>query len=408
MDANYAGSTTSQPPVAAIPPLNTLETVPPYVIPTSSSVFTAASGTSNLRRMRKKELLRQYCSQDMNMEDAPIPSGQSVPPTPPINRTIITIPKAVASMTTIPTREDYKAVVDANMEKKRRKESGRELRGLELPEDPLSTVGSLAERRRSVGSTGSGGDLSSPVKRRGRPPKGTVIGPTAPKLKIKLNLSESEAVSIEDKRLRIRPPKKRLTPAMPKPTVEELKRESMKFRKKVMADFDEEKKIKKTKKSSGSSKKRRRQEEAHEVCIIPSDEQAAPTKLIIRFGKKPPSVESSMSLPSVSEGTSGIASPSRVPPPIDDPGEPPPEPSSSPFSSPSVETQSASAIVSVTDPPDELLDVRTSKVTPIRLKISRCQEGYVMKTPPTDPVPSTNDEPSSSAVPINQQGCQVR
>lgn len=109
LDANYAASSAPLPA-----PQPTQATQPAAAISTG-----VTGGTSSLRRMRKKELLRQYWNQDMNTDDlsAPMP-----PVAPPPSRSSITIPKAVASMTSIPTREDYKALIDANMDKKRKKE----------------------------------------------------------------------------------------------------------------------------------------------------------------------------------------------------------------------------------------------------------------------------------------------
>lgn len=108
LDANYAASNT---PLPAPPPAQA--TTP------AATINAAVTGTSSLRRMRKKELLRQYCNQDMNTE---YPAAPITPAAPPPSRSCITIPKAVASMTSIPTREDYKALIDANMDKKRKKE----------------------------------------------------------------------------------------------------------------------------------------------------------------------------------------------------------------------------------------------------------------------------------------------
>lgn len=108
LDANYSASNA---PLPAPPPMQ--------ATPPAATINAGVTGTSSLRRMRKKELLRQYWNQDMNTDDlsAPMP-----PVAPPPSRSSITIPKAVASMTSIPTREDYKALIDANMDKKRKKE----------------------------------------------------------------------------------------------------------------------------------------------------------------------------------------------------------------------------------------------------------------------------------------------
>lgn len=108
LDANYAASNT---PIS-VPPTT-------QATPAAANMNSAGTGTSSLRRMRKKELLRQYWNQDMNTDD---PAAPITPAAPPPSRASITIPKAVASMTSIPTREDYKALIDANMDKKRKKE----------------------------------------------------------------------------------------------------------------------------------------------------------------------------------------------------------------------------------------------------------------------------------------------
>lgn len=108
MDANYSTSNAPLP----VPP-------PAQATPPAASINANVTGTSSLRRMRKKELLRQYWNQDMNTDD---PAAPVTPAAPPPSRSSITIPKAVASMTSIPTREDYKALIDANMDKKRKKE----------------------------------------------------------------------------------------------------------------------------------------------------------------------------------------------------------------------------------------------------------------------------------------------
>ncbi|XP_066153594.1 PHD finger protein rhinoceros [Euwallacea fornicatus] len=223
------------------------------------------TGTSNLRRMRKKELLRQYWTQDMNMDDPSSKCSFIAPPTvtPSVNRTIITIPKAVASMTSIPTKEDYRDYrTDDIMETKHHKKSrglSRELKQLELGEDSN-------DRRRS-------GNEPVKHKTRGRPPK------AAPKLKIKLGATNS-VVAGEEKpeEQNVRPPKKRLA-TISKPSVEDLKRDSMKFRKQIMADL----KIKRRKDKIEKHKKKDRKKPDAEVQII-SDETKS-TKLIIRFGK---------------------------------------------------------------------------------------------------------------------------
>ena len=451
LDANYAAAS-NVPPLSQqqplLPVLPALDAVAVSNIIPAAATAASSSGTSNLRRMRKKELLRQYCSQDMNMDDPAggAVTGQATAPTavPPVNRTVITIPKAVASMTSIPTREDYKAVVDANMEKKRRKEKTfsssqsvhRELRHLDLPLEQDDA--GPPERRRSVGSTGSNASSTQqtdvttpPIKRRGRPPKPAVpaSGPIlvlAPKLKIKIGNSiigapETES-NIEEKKLRIRPPKKRLT-SVQMPTVEELKRESMKFRRMIMADFDEAEK-KQSKVVAGKRRKQRQFDSSqHEVQIITADEKVCGPKLIIRFNKRSTNSISnsgansasgigSTPVPQLSEGVEsrvgayGFVSTSA------DPSAPP---SSESESQPSTMSSGATNSNSGGDGKgSEPLNVRTSKVTPIRLKLARCQEGYVMKTQPSQDTaasgsvtPNSSEGGDRSTVPENEV-CEVR
>uniref|UniRef100_A0A1B6CDY1 Uncharacterized protein n=1 Tax=Clastoptera arizonana TaxID=38151 RepID=A0A1B6CDY1_9HEMI len=337
------------------------------------------SGTSNLRRMRKKELLHQYCSQDMNMDESAsgVVSQLTTAPTtaPPLNRTVITIPKAVASMTTIPTREDYKDVVDANMEKKRRKERIPNSSDMELFDYDDDN-----DKRRSLGGLSSMTDSVHPFKRRGRQPRVPTQVSSAPKLKIKFGGAMEPSISTEPnnderKNLRVRPPKKRLS-SMPTPTVEELKRESMKYRKLVMADFEEEDK----QKSAGSKSTGRRKKRFHdksEVQVI-TPAETAPTKLIIRFVKR-----------------SDDSTPPPLVVPSVNPSVPPP-----PLSRTSSDDGSE-------------LHVRTSKTTPIRLKLSRCEEGYVMKES-SESVSSSAVEPEPppvktppSTLPLSKD-CEVR
>lgn len=316
---------------------------------------TNTNPTSNLRRMRKKELLRQYVSQDMNkLGDPGTSQGTLTPTVPPISRTIITIPKAVASMTTIPTKEDYRdyrSGVDEMYESKHRKESkarsgglSRELKHLDLSLDDDST-----ERRRSAANFSH--SLDSALKRRGRPPRPQ----TTPKLKIKIsgNSIVGGTTKVDDKKDRSsRPPKKRLAATITMPSVEDLKRESMKFRKRVIADFGEKRRKRKDK-----SERRKKKKRKQEVQII-SNESTNSTKLIIRFGKKTANHNSDNKRTSLENNVKVSAE---------------------------VENDRVKETISDTNScegPSALRLVRATKITPIKLKISRCQEGsgYVMKT----------------------------
>merc|ERR1711874_768984 len=93
-----------------------------------------------LRRMRKKELLSQYYGIEIPVPPAPVqipitngptvsiietPSnhhGHSGHTREPVRMNIIKMPKAVASVTSVPTRADYQSQLEANLERKRKRE----------------------------------------------------------------------------------------------------------------------------------------------------------------------------------------------------------------------------------------------------------------------------------------------
>ncbi|XP_050423630.1 PHD finger protein rhinoceros [Adelges cooleyi] len=271
---------------------------------------------SNFRQMRKKELLRQYCNQQDNIEQT---TNHTV--APPLSRNVITIPKAVASMTTIPTKEDYKAVVDANMEKKRTKYNF---------DDTKSNYMNNIRKGEAV----------------------------TPKLKIKIGGEQPMVTTMEEKRS-LRPPKKRICDSqndesnhLIAPTMEQLRRDSMKFRRKVFARFEEDAiaststivtpttKNKKKRRSSPSvsrKKKPRPNKEISQVQVIEAKESTP--KLIIRFSKTAPEAETE--------------------------------------------------VTELSEP---------QKASPIKLKLSRCKEGYVMKPPSSQ---------SSTDASLNNN-CEVR
>ncbi|XP_034254412.1 PHD finger protein rhinoceros isoform X2 [Thrips palmi] len=455
LDPNYAAaaptvtpmSQQQQPAMPAVAPLDSVQG--PGMAPGSGMSSASASGTSNLRRMRKKELLRQYCSQDMNMDDASAQAmpGHAVQPTPPVSRNVISIPKAVASMTTIPTREDYRAVVDANMEKKRKKDKTPTLSisyaGKNTTDAPeYEDSEEFPERRRSVGSNGSNnsfpsGDASQPLKRRGRAPKNPSVPPaaaevaTTPKLKIKIGANTAEVAlsnpATEKKNLRIRPPKKRQQAAAP--CLEKLFAENMKYRKEIMKAFgggedDREepevvapvaKKKKKKKKNSRSSSPS--PSPAIPKVEVITNEVAAP-KLIIRFGGKGNTSSNSTSggnAPNASVAPSDVGTPTQ-----ERTAEGQDKNASDsilerlpllPENQPSGETNASQDLQQApgvgTDPDKSqggdasaLRKVRTSKsatIPKLKLKLARCEEGYVRKA--CAETVSNPDERASEVVP---------
>ncbi|XP_044746979.1 PHD finger protein rhinoceros [Coccinella septempunctata] len=371
--ANYTSTVAPLPPPMVDPIVVTNITSNSVSINVANSAN--ASGTSNLRRMRKKELLRQYWSQDMSTDDPSSIPINNTPADPIVHRTV-TIPKAVTSVTSIPTKEDYRDYrtgSDDFLESKQHKKEPkvrsaltRELRQLDLSLDDET----LSDRRRGSATGSNNTSFNESTKRRGRPPRtSTEQQPlVTPKLKIKIgNNSIISSTRIDDKKDKIKPPKKRIS-NIPMPSVEDLKRESMKYRKMVMAGFGEEKEKKKKKDKSEKKKKKKK----HEVEIISSDMEK-PTKLIIRFNKKTDGeVNKRTSVNSESVKTDhSVASELTT--------------------SASVGGESSSASNRCSPP----------KVTPIKLKLSRCQEGsaYIMK-----PSVEDNSHTSTQETPVSQPG----
>lgn len=186
----------------------------------------------------------------------------------------------------------------------------------------------------------------------------------------------------EKKNLRVRPPKKRHC-NMVTPSVEELKRESMKYRRKIMANFEDDKKSSKTK-----SKKKKKK--SKDVQVIGQSFDAP--KIIIKFGKPGEASERLTVDPTPrtqhdSDGRTEAPPPfptiDEVDPlaidPLELPSEPPQDPL--PPEEPPVVT------VDTESDSSALRKVRTSKTTPIRLKLSRCEEGYMMAAGAESPPP---------------------
>ncbi|CAH2103646.1 unnamed protein product [Euphydryas editha] len=396
LDANYSASSVQ--PVAPQPPAPIHESNTSVLNTSNSSTTTMMTGSTNLRRMRKKELLRQYWTQDMNMDDPTNASTMGIAPPPaapqPLGRAVITIPKAVASMTSIPTREDYK-ITDSPVEKKKRKiTSGlsRELRHLEV------SMNDDIDPSDDVKLSNFAGTSSQAHKRRGRVStkqnRSNATSPVAPKLKIKIGSNIVQQVNDEPAGFQFRPPKKRIHASIPKPSLEDLRRESMKYRRMVMADFEEDEKTSKHKpnKSEKRKKKKEKKSEKEKLQVVNSESESA-TKLIIKIKRtkdEEKKVEGSEGGP-----IAGAAAAAPEPPvdPFDyDPTAPDPLAIDPPFSSEAAST---------------MRRIRTDKVTPIRLKLARSSQGsgYVMKE--TGSESSEASTSASLALAVNKH-CEVR
>ena len=275
------------------------------ILVTPQANITGGSSNRRMPQMRKKELLRQYWTQDMNMDHEQSSIMQSVDQT--TNMTINTqtsriagIPKAVDSMGSYLMKDDYKEINYAEF-KKRKKISMRELRQLDIyPMDvaDMAASGDLSENNDDEDP------LSITTKRRNRPTRGAQLNnlssnpPSKLKIKIGSDMMETMGASGD------LPPKKRLSNTTTRPNFVDLKRESMNFRKQMMFEFgDKKKKEHRTKeeKRERKEKKKKKKDKKREMKIIsqPSD---APTKLIIRIGNK--STTTATSSPKNSTSTS--------------------------------------------------------------------------------------------------------
>ena len=262
----------------------------------------SVNASSNLRRMRKKELIRAYCNQD---QDVPVStekdSASSVVPNdcplvidstdlshlPPQKRQTFFIPKAVASMPTFPTREDYKSYNtvqdDGSASSRRRRGSTREKNvAKENPPENNSR-----KRNRSKKEESSPDPLPPPklricVGKKG----GRVTRVTAEESSVSLDdggkLSSEVAKSVASDLHKFKPPKKRLAEELP--PLEKLRNESLRFREEIMQSFSpEKKKSKRRKHREGSRSSSSKDNDVGDVTIIPSTEST--TKLVLRFNK---------------------------------------------------------------------------------------------------------------------------
>lgn len=283
----------------------------------AATLSVGASSSANLPRMRKKELLLQYCSNinesGNNVVTVTNATGAASAPdancaTPIKSGPSYKLPKAVASMTTIPTKEDYKAVLDAAgfIEKKKRgKDKSALYDASDISNNNAAALNSFASsgpgyhglhnNKHGVRSSSSdrkhdnaqeqGAEAlnaydNHSTKRKSRGNGASSSTAAHPKLKIKIggasavvvsSVAVSASTSVEEKNLRLRPPKKRLCdPAdmLPSPAfVEQLKRECIRYGSKIRSEFnangasydaDENGSHKQSAKEESSRKKRKR------------------------------------------------------------------------------------------------------------------------------------------------------
>ena len=261
---------------------------PPTPVKNNLSQASAASAADSnpLRRMRKKELLNQYYGIEVPPQAPPQATPVSMPasngplmepPPPPSNhnssstnnRMVIGIkmPKAVASVTSVPTRADYQQQLEANLERKRKREG---------KEDYKKGKGS---------KSGKGGK------------KNVWEEPYKPKIKMNPEDAEAEGEnSKEVRRTRGKPPKKCLavddSPERDpvESFIENKKNESLRYAEEVLATFDKDED--KSERRRKDKKKRRR--DAEDSGSQPNSKTP---RIVIKFSKNKETPASNKNIP---------------------------------------------------------------------------------------------------------------
>lgn len=354
-----------------------------YQTHNNTTIEQTIQGTPNnsIRRMRKKELLRQYWTQE-NMDDsncAPQQDQAQNSTAQATNSGRSGIPKAVDSMSSIPTKDDYKDYTALDI-KKRKVPPNRELRQLDVP----SYDETMPERRGSVCSNASNTSSSNAGETTKRKTRTKQAVMTTPKLKIKLGPDVFEPSGIGESSGSARPPKKRLS-NIGIPSYEELRRDSMNFRKQVEKTFDNDSEVKpkknkdkdkeKVKREKGAKHKKKKEKEKDkekkpEVQIVSNDTN--PSKLIIRFAKRKAETSiNEMNSDDDTAASSGQAS----------------------CSSSQVETSSTSSLA--------------VPAAPIRLKLARSSQGGGYVATETTTASTSNAVPKSKDNSADLARCQV-
>ena len=253
---------------------NGVQITTPLKLNLAQNSAAAAAGDSNpLRRMRKKELLNQYYGIETVPTPTPAPAptcngptapsstcSESKPPPqssnnhsrdPPV-RMGIKMPKAVASVTSVPTRADYQQQLEVQLERKRKREG----------KDPDY----------KKGKSGKGGKGNKKNEEDQYKPK------------IKMPVEDHVEANKEMRKTRGKPPKKCLavddSPERDpyESFITSRKKESMKFAEDVLASFD--KNEDKPERRRKEKKKRRRDNEDE----LSQPKEKTP-RIVIKFSK---------------------------------------------------------------------------------------------------------------------------
>jgi len=242
---------------------------------------TSSATSSNRRQMRKKELLQQYWNQgNTDQEPLSIVSNDQQAPSHISSNRVGGIPKAVDSMGLSLLKDEFQDFNYAEYKKRKRFA----IRGVD-PLDVCSSNLDVSNVTNEVDPLAI--DTNTNNKKRSRRPgrgnqlnlMGTPNPP--PKLKIKIGSDIMETTGSD------LPPKKRLI-AQP-PSYQDLKRESMNFRKQMMEEFSEQsnKQRQKQEKRERKEKKKRKKEKKRSVEIVSKPiTEGAPVKLILKISNK--------------------------------------------------------------------------------------------------------------------------
>ncbi|KAG5677385.1 hypothetical protein PVAND_007148 [Polypedilum vanderplanki] len=281
---------------------------------------TSSGTSSNRRQMRKKELLQQYWNQGMNIDQEPsniVSNDQHVPTNISSNR-VGGIPKAVDSMGLSLLKDEFQDFNYAEYKKRKRFA----LRGADYSVDMNSSNTDTLNPINEIDPLATDNTPTNNKKRNRRPNRATqqqqnasnIINTSAPpKLKIKIG---SDVVETTGSDL---PPKKRHISAQP-PSYQDLKRESMNFRKQMMEEFSEQKsKELKSEKRERKEKKKKKKDKKRSVEIVTQPQVPdGPVKLILKFGKKPVATlnTSTETVTNTSQQQISLSTNEQIPPPI--------------------------------------------------------------------------------------------
>ena len=221
-----------------------------------------SSADPGQRRMRKKELLNSYFGIETPVQQPPLlppviitngpvetpKAKEPILPILPVRMNIIKIPKAVASVTSVPTRADYQPQLEANMERKRKREG---------KEDPK---------------------VKGQKKGKGKQSK-SEEEPYRPKLK-KTQEATSEQSEAKERRTRGMPPKKCFeeSPEREGP-LDSFKKSYMRYGEEMFKKFEEEPKAPTEKERRKKDKKRRREDDEKEPL------NSKTPRIVIKFSK---------------------------------------------------------------------------------------------------------------------------